>query len=84
MTKNTKSNEPEVQTPDEETQERAEIYSGDAPEPAKVKEGDAGTYTGEYKAVPQPKPETRKDLPRGYVAGNYVGDYSTGGLTNKN
>lgn len=76
-TKNNKSEDTEVQTPDEASQERAEVYFGDAPEPKKVKEGEPGTYMGEYKAPAKPKPETRKDLPRGYSAGSYTGAYST-------
>lgn len=81
----TNKSKPEVQTetPDELTEDRAEVYSGEVPE-GKTSEGDAGTYAGEYKAPPVPKPETRKDLPRGYVAGAYVGDYSTEGLSNSN
>lgn len=70
--------ESEVQTPDEATADRAEIYSGPAPENTKMKDGDAGTYAGEYKpAATEAKPEARKDLPRGYVPGAYSGGYTS-------
>jgi hypothetical protein len=66
------------QTPDQETQERAEIYSGTLPENVKVKSGDPGTYAGEYDpAATQKKPEARKDLPKGYVPGGYAGGYKS-------
>lgn len=71
---------PEVETVDTDgattTEERAEVYAEGTPE-ADVKPGDAGTFAGDFEsAVESENQATRKDLPKGYVPGTYMGEYT--------